>query len=102
MAFIVLSLGIAAAVAVGLLAGAWRAGHAAGPVAGFGECGRCGYSARGIAALCCPECGADLRRVGIVPAETVAVAPPVRATAAVAVFILLSSGGLWLMLWTLR
>ncbi|MCC6679572.1 MAG: hypothetical protein IT445_01605 [Phycisphaeraceae bacterium] len=31
-----------------------------------GRCGQCGYSVRGIAALQCPECGADLREVGIV------------------------------------
>ncbi|MDP9173740.1 MAG: hypothetical protein M3O30_07725 [Planctomycetota bacterium] len=30
-------------------------------------CGQCGYCVRGIAGLICPECGADLREVGIVP-----------------------------------
>lgn len=29
-------------------------------------CGKCGYPARGIESLTCPECGADLREVGIV------------------------------------
>lgn len=29
-------------------------------------CGRCGYPARGLGSLDCPECGADLRDVGIV------------------------------------
>jgi hypothetical protein len=29
-------------------------------------CGRCGYCVRGITTLVCPECGADLREVGIV------------------------------------
>ena len=29
-------------------------------------CGNCGYPARGISTLECPECGADLREVGIV------------------------------------
>lgn len=29
-------------------------------------CGRCGYFVRGIESLTCPECGADLREVGIV------------------------------------
>lgn len=29
-------------------------------------CGRCGYPARGISTLVCPECGADLTKVGIV------------------------------------
>jgi len=37
-------------------------------LSGDGEprCGACGYSVRGLTALCCPECGADLRGVGIV------------------------------------
>ncbi len=30
-----------------------------------GRCGQCGYRVRGIATLQCPECGADLREVGI-------------------------------------
>jgi hypothetical protein len=29
-------------------------------------CGNCGYCVRGISALLCPECGADLREVGII------------------------------------
>ncbi|MFK7789084.1 MAG: hypothetical protein AB8C95_06240 [Phycisphaeraceae bacterium] len=29
-------------------------------------CGKCGYPAQGISTLNCPECGADLRHVGIV------------------------------------
>jgi hypothetical protein len=29
-------------------------------------CGNCGYCVRGIAGLVCPECGADLREVGII------------------------------------
>ena len=28
-------------------------------------CGKCGYSARGLSIPECPECGADLREVGI-------------------------------------
>lgn len=28
-------------------------------------CGKCGYSVRGLTQLNCPECGADLREVGI-------------------------------------
>ncbi len=31
------------------------------------RCGACGYPTRGIAELVCPECGADLREVGIRP-----------------------------------
>lgn len=29
------------------------------------SCGGCGYAVRGLEALNCPECGADLRQVGI-------------------------------------
>jgi hypothetical protein len=29
-------------------------------------CGACGYSVRGVQTTACPECGADLREVGIV------------------------------------
>ncbi len=29
-------------------------------------CGKCGYPARGIGSLECPECGADLREAGII------------------------------------
>lgn len=37
-----------------------RASSPATPV-----CGRCGYSARGLPTFTCPECGSDLREVGI-------------------------------------
>lgn len=30
-----------------------------------GCCGRCGYSARGLTTFTCPECGSDLREIGI-------------------------------------
>ncbi|NBC10538.1 MAG: hypothetical protein GVY24_02235 [Planctomycetes bacterium] len=30
-----------------------------------GVCGKCGYSVKGLSALNCPECGSDLREVGI-------------------------------------
>jgi predicted RNA-binding Zn-ribbon protein involved in translation (DUF1610 family) len=29
-------------------------------------CGRCGYDVRGLSSFTCPECGSDLREVGIV------------------------------------
>lgn len=32
------------------------------------QCGKCGYIVRGVPSLRCPECGADLREVGIVAA----------------------------------
>ena len=42
----------------------WTTG---GKGSGAGEmaCGGCGYAVRGLKALNCPECGADLRKVGI-------------------------------------
>jgi hypothetical protein len=42
----------------------WATG---GSSKGTGEmsCGGCGYAVRGLEALNCPECGADLRMVGI-------------------------------------
>ena len=38
-----------------------------GSEAGDSVCGSCGYSTRGLQSFQCPECGSDLRRVGIVP-----------------------------------
>ena len=34
------------------------------------RCGACGYSTQGLGSLICPECGNDLRRVGIVTRDT--------------------------------
>ena len=34
-----------------------------------GTCGRCGYMVRGLTTFSCPECGADLREVGINPPQ---------------------------------
>ena len=31
-----------------------------------GVCGKCGYNVTGIPTFTCPECGSDLRKVGIV------------------------------------
>lgn len=33
-----------------------------------GTCGACGYAVRGLQSWTCPECGADLQRVGVRPA----------------------------------
>ena len=33
-------------------------------------CGSCGYSVQGLPSFTCPECGADLREVGIVTSST--------------------------------
>jgi hypothetical protein len=41
------------------------AGSASAPAAADPRCGQCGYIVRGIASLTCPECGSDLREVGI-------------------------------------
>jgi rRNA maturation endonuclease Nob1 len=30
-----------------------------------GRCGKCGYIVKGLPTLTCPECGSDLRAVGI-------------------------------------
>lgn len=35
--------------------------------AGSATCGQCGYALRGTTAFECPECGADLREVGMKP-----------------------------------
>ena len=34
-------------------------------IEGGGTCGACGYQVRGLSGLRCPECGSDLREVGI-------------------------------------
>ncbi len=34
------------------------------------KCGQCGYIVRGVAGVNCPECGADLREVGIVTGKS--------------------------------
>ena len=34
------------------------------------KCGQCGYIVRGVAGVHCPECGADLREVGIVTGKS--------------------------------
>lgn len=64
-----IAIGIAITVAYLALPGLllwllWKFGRRSG---GDGEprCGRCGYLARGLSELNCPECGADLREVGI-------------------------------------
>ncbi len=43
-----------------------RGTPAHGKPAGEPGCGRCGYPARGLPTFTCPECGSDLREVGIV------------------------------------
>ncbi len=50
---------------VGGLVWLWVAAlrHPPGPA--MPACGRCGYAVKGLTALSCPECGGDLREVGI-------------------------------------
>lgn len=52
---------------------------------GAALCGRCGYDTRGLPSATCPECGGDLREVGVVRAHSLR--PPPYA--------------LWLFAWTL-
>jgi len=58
------------------------------------RCGQCGFSVTGLTTLTCPECGADLRAVGIIPpanSRTVKNAtpssPPVASTRTVTVLL---------------
>lgn len=66
MALAIPTILIALLMLVGLIVGItlWITG---GRSRGSGEmaCGGCGYAVRGLQALQCPECGADLRAVGI-------------------------------------
>ncbi len=62
---VVLSLILAGAV-VGAL---WVLGRRRN-VSDTGACGKCGYSTRGLTSFVCPECGCDLRDVGIVPPQS--------------------------------
>jgi hypothetical protein len=57
--------GAAVALLIVMLAALWlrrrRPAGAAGP-----SCGRCGYGVTGLPSAVCPECGSDLRDVGVV------------------------------------
>jgi hypothetical protein len=55
---LILLLGAAAAAA-------WRASARGDAVRTGPVCGACGYSALGLASTTCPECGSDLRAVGV-------------------------------------
>lgn len=58
-----ISLAFQAGCVVGLILLWWRVFRK--PSDGPGECGACGYAVRGISTFTCPECGNDLREVGI-------------------------------------
>lgn len=62
----ILSLLILVALLAGLIFGIvlWITGGRSG-AGNEMACGGCGYAVRGLEALNCPECGADLRMVGI-------------------------------------
>jgi hypothetical protein len=54
----------------------WRGVFKRGIHGDLPSCGRCGYAVRGLLGLTCPECGADLREVGIVtPKQRGSVSP---------------------------
>ena len=65
---------------------------------GTGEqsCGKCGYSVRHLTTFNCPECGADLREVGI---RRQSGKGPVMIAAATGVFVMvvLLCGGFWML-----
>jgi hypothetical protein len=64
-------------------------------VATDARCGRCGYSTVGLATMTCPECGGDLREVGVVPVASYQTGR--RRGAVLAVNFILYSLLLWLM-----
>lgn len=43
--------------------------HASQPHSEPAKCGACGYAVRGLTTFTCPECGADLREVGMIPSQ---------------------------------
>lgn len=47
----------------------WRRRGRGGAGADLATCGRCGYAVAGLTTFTCPECGSDLRDVGIVRAR---------------------------------
>src|SRR5437868_14823886 len=61
------------------------------------RCGKCGYIVRGIATLTCPECGSDLREVGI---DTGKASAP--SWVAIPVLAILWSIALWLVVMMLQ
>lgn len=63
---IVIMLALLLLILGGLLLGIilWITGGKGGTKSEM-SCGGCGYAVRGLEALNCPECGADLRQVGI-------------------------------------
>ena len=71
-AWIVGLLGLAALV--GLIVFIWRRRAKAGEP----KCGKCGYAVAGLPSFTCPECGSDLRSVGIVAQKPAVTRPALR------------------------
>src|SRR5690349_8886016 len=70
MLFSPLALLILFMVAVAGIAGAgWRRARR-GEIRTEPRCASCGYNTRGLTSLICPECGTDLREVGIATTRT--------------------------------
>ena len=65
MAFALIFLLIALLVFGGLIVGIVLWTTSKGGSSSDMTCGKCGYGVRGLSQLSCPECGADLREVGI-------------------------------------
>src|SRR5687767_3475956 len=59
--------GVFAAVVSGVFA--WLAVRMSRRFPGAPTCGRCRYVVTGVPTFTCPECGSDLRQVGITPAH---------------------------------
>ncbi len=53
--------------AIGLAIFRGRSGHDSA----IPSCGKCGYASRGLTTFTCPECGSDLREVGIQRASSI-------------------------------
>lgn len=68
MAILLFPIILLGLIVCGIFVAKWmKPGTANGQNASHGlpGCGQCGYPTRGISELICPECGADLRKVGI-------------------------------------
>ena len=60
-------------------------------------CGKCGYAVRGLTTLHCPECGSDLREVGIVPPTAGPALPVFLIIAGFVIILVLFGSGFLLM-----
>jgi len=80
---LVLVLVVVIAINVFILASRKR-----GPRVSDPSCGRCGYAVRGLPTFTCPECGADLREVGIVTPGHSGMSPRMRGVLLVLIWTL--------------